>query len=43
MPGSSSEQETATAKYIEVDELIREILIDIAPFHAQYFTVNFKN
>ena len=29
-----SEQGTATAKYVEVDELIREILIDIAWFHS---------
>ena len=29
----SSERETATAKYVGVNKLIREILIEIAPFH----------
>ena len=31
--GLSSERETATAKYVGVNKLIREILIEIAPFH----------
>ena len=30
----SSEQETATARYVEINKLIREILIKIAPFHS---------
>ena len=29
----SSEQETASAKYVEINKLIRQILIEIAPFH----------
>ena len=32
--GLSSEQETATARYVETNKLIREILIKIAPFHG---------
>ena len=32
--GLSSEQEAATAKYVEVNKLIRKILIEIAPFHG---------
>ena len=30
----SSEQEAATARYIGVNKLIREILIKTAPFHG---------
>ena len=33
--GLSSEQETATAKYVGVKKVIREILIEIAPFHGK--------
>ena len=32
--GLSSEQETANARYVEINKLIREILIKIAPFHG---------
>ena len=34
--GSSSEQEIATARYVERNKLITEILIKIAPFHGTY-------
>ena len=34
VPGLSSERETATAKYVGVNKLIREILIEIAQFHS---------
>ena len=30
----SSEQEAATARYVEINKLFREILIEIAPFHG---------
>ena len=32
--GLSSEQEAASGKYVQVNKLIREILIKIAPFHS---------
>ena len=32
--GLSSEQETATARYAEINKLIREISIEIAQFHG---------
>ena len=33
--GLSSEQETATAGYIGLNKFIREILIEISPFHEE--------
>ena len=32
--GLSSEQETATARYVEINKLIRQISIEIAQFHG---------
>ena len=32
--GLSSEREAASGKYVQVNKLIREILIKIAPFHS---------